>query len=114
MGTALLARGSYRPRPATQGGPPAIAPSIVSFSPTSGLAPTTITVNLANMPPGFTLTSVNVNGVALDTPTKVSDTQITGVTNVGHTTGLVRVVFAGGSQPNISSGGLTPSVFTVA
>ena len=69
-------------------------PTIVSFTPTSGPAGTTVTVSGTNF--NF-VTSVLVNGVASGSINIVSGTQLTFVVPAGATTGVITLNYGGGS-----------------
>ena len=69
-------------------------PTIVSASPNPVARTATLTITLAYMPSGFTLNSITVGGTALNSPTKVNETTITGVVDAAHviSTGQVIVI----------------------
>lgn len=64
------------------------APTVTSFSPTSGPSGTTVTVNGTNF---SSATSVTFNGVAASSFTVAGNTQLTAVVPAGATTGKVSV-----------------------
>lgn len=87
------------------------APSMVSFSPTNGPTNQIVSITLADMPNGWLLSDVTVNGVSLTNIGKDDETTCHGRVGAGVSTGAVVVSYASGAS-SVSSAGLTPSVFT--
>lgn len=90
--------------------PPAAA-ELGNFTPTSGSIGQLIVIGLANMPAGFTLTSITLNGVALANPTKNSDSEVQGNVTPSNSTGVLVVTYD--TTETVDSSGLDPSDFTV-
>ena len=74
---------------------PAAVPAITDATPTniSIGARDIISITLENMPAGFTLNAVQVGGVDLAFPAKISDVLVRGEANAPERAGLVTVIF---------------------
>lgn len=80
---------------------PPSTPNLTTFSPVSGAAGTTVTIDGSNFLNGAT--SVTFNGVASTDVTYVSPTRITAIVPTGAGTGPVKVTTAGGSVTGMSN-----------
>ena len=86
--------------PVTISGPPAPAPVITSFSPTSGPVGTTVTIAGSNLTGA---SSVKFNATNALTFNVVSASQITATVPVGATTGRISVTTSGGTATSSSN-----------
>src|SRR5436309_3246147 len=83
------------------------APTITSFSPTSGAVGSSVTITGS----AFTgATAVKFNGTASTTYTVNSDTQITATVPSGTTSGPIAVTTAGGTGTSATNFGVTATV----
>jgi hypothetical protein len=83
------------------------APTISSFTPTSGIAGTSVTINGTNFT-GATAVKFNITNAASFTVN--SATQITAVVAAGTTTGPITVTTPSGSATSANNFGITPTV----
>jgi hypothetical protein len=82
------------------------APTLTSFSPTSGKAGDTVTITGTNLTGA---SAVKFNGVAAASYTVVSATQITAVVPATATTGTLAVITSGGTATSSASFTVTPT-----
>ena len=88
----------------------AAAPTITSFTPTTGPVGTSVTITGTGFMDGSTVTGVTFNTTAATTFTVNSDTSITATVPTGATTGPIRATDSEGtSAPSATSFTVTPS-----